>query len=228
MEKLINAKKWDIDSLWLAMLLSFSGGLMDSYSYLERGGVFANAQTGNILLFSVNLITDNFTEAIHYFFPLIAFAVGIALAAMLRLRYENLPHVRWRQIVVLVEALLFFCVAFVPQSLNILANSLISLACGAQAESFRKIRNTGIEIATTMCIGNLRSGVHAMCEYRLTKDKSTFKKGLFSFAVIAGFALGAICGNFLIGFGGEKAILASGLVMMIAFSVMLIRRKENE
>ena len=220
--------KWDIDSLWLAMLLSLSGGLMDSYSYMERGGVFANAQTGNILLLSVNLITDNFTVAINYIFPVAAFAVGIVLAVILRFRYEDLPHVRWRQIVVLVEALLFFCVAFIPQSLNILANSLISLACGAQVESFRKIRNTGIEIATTMCIGNLRSGVHAMCEYRLTKDKSTFKKGLFAFAVIAGFAFGAICGNFLIGFGGEKAILASGLVMMIAFSVMLIRRKENE
>ncbi|MDR1841982.1 MAG: DUF1275 domain-containing protein [Holophagales bacterium] len=215
--------KWDIsDSLWLAMLLSLSGGLMDSYSYLERGGVFANAQTGNILLFSVNLTTDNFTAAIHYIFPVIAFAVGIALASILQFRYENLPHVRWRQIVVLVEALLFFYVAFIPQSLNLLANSLISLACGAQVESFRKIRNTGVEmpIATTMCIGNLRSGVHAMLEYRLTKDKIAFKKGLFYFAVIAGFAFGAICGNFLIGFGGEKAILASGLVMLIAFSVM--------
>jgi len=223
--------KWDIsDSLWLAMLLSLSGGLMDSYSYLERGGVFANAQTGNILLFSVNLTTDNFTAAIHYFFPVATFAVGIALALILQFRYENLPHVRWRQIVVLIEALLFFCVAFIPQSLNLLANSLISLACGAQVESFRKIRNTGMEmgIATTMCIGNMRSGVHAMCEYRLTKDKSALKKGLFYFTIIAGFAFGAVCGKFLIGFGGEKAILASGLVMLIAFSFMLIRRKESE
>ena len=43
------------ESIELAAILAFSGGLMDAYSYLARGKVFANAQTGNILLFGVNL-----------------------------------------------------------------------------------------------------------------------------------------------------------------------------
>ena len=210
------------------MLLAVSGGLMDAYSYLQRGGVFANAQTGNIVLFSINLTTGSFAAAVRYIFPVAAFAVGIALASILRFRYKNLPRVHWRQIVVLVEAILLFCVAFVPQSLNFLANGLISLACGAQVESFRKIGSSGMGIATTMCIGNLRSGIHAMCEYRITRDKSAFEKGLSAFAIIAGFALGAICGNFLIGFWGEKAIFASSLAMLVAFGAMLIRRKEEE
>mgnify|MGYP000124712744 CR=1 FL=1 len=33
-----------------AMFLSLSGGLQDAYTYLFRGKVFANAQTGNIVL----------------------------------------------------------------------------------------------------------------------------------------------------------------------------------
>ena len=33
-----------------AMFLSLSGGLQDVYTYLFRGKVFANAQTGNIVL----------------------------------------------------------------------------------------------------------------------------------------------------------------------------------
>ena len=33
-------------------LLTFSGGLQDAYSYCVRGKVFANAQTGNIVLMS--------------------------------------------------------------------------------------------------------------------------------------------------------------------------------
>ena len=33
--------------------LTLSGGLQDAYSYFVRGKVFANAQTGNLVLLSV-------------------------------------------------------------------------------------------------------------------------------------------------------------------------------
>lgn len=33
------------ESLRLGLLLALAGGFMDAYSYIERGGVFANAQT---------------------------------------------------------------------------------------------------------------------------------------------------------------------------------------
>ena len=38
-----------------ALFLSVSGGLQDVYTYLYRGKVFANAQTGNIVLMAVKL-----------------------------------------------------------------------------------------------------------------------------------------------------------------------------
>ena len=40
-------------SLAVGILLALAGGFMDAYSDLARGHVFANAQTGNILLFAV-------------------------------------------------------------------------------------------------------------------------------------------------------------------------------
>ena len=48
------------ESIRLGILLALSGGFMDAYSYLERGQVFANAQTGNMLLMGVNLAEGNF------------------------------------------------------------------------------------------------------------------------------------------------------------------------
>lgn len=217
------------DSLLLAVILSLSGGLMDAYSYLARGKVFANAQTGNVLLFSVNLSTGNFRVALNYLFPIMAFAAGVAIAAVLRIKFRNRPRVHWRQIVVLLEAVLFFAVAFIPQSLNLLANSLISLACGAQVESFRKVHD-GTGIATTMCIGNLRAGVQSVCEFCSTKDKQTLKRGLLSFAIILAFAVGAVSGNFLIHLLSNMAIIVSGVIMLFAFGIMMKRTKvpENE
>ena len=46
------------------------------------------------------------------------------------------------------RAIVLAGVCFIPVSLNLLANSLTSLACGIQVESFRKIHGNGI--ATTM------------------------------------------------------------------------------
>ena len=59
-----------------AALLSASGGLQDAYTYIARGEVFANAQTGNIVLLSQNLFSANWGRVLHYLFPLMAFGLG--------------------------------------------------------------------------------------------------------------------------------------------------------
>ena len=39
----------------LGIMLALTGGFLDAYTYITRGGVFANAQTGNIVLMGINL-----------------------------------------------------------------------------------------------------------------------------------------------------------------------------
>ena len=43
------------ESFLTAAFLSLSGGLQDAYTYIYRGHVFANAQTGNIVLLSQSI-----------------------------------------------------------------------------------------------------------------------------------------------------------------------------
>ncbi len=61
------------ETLHLGIILALSGGFMDAYSYLERGNVFANAQTGNLLLFGVNLAEGNYFAMLSYLLPVLAF-----------------------------------------------------------------------------------------------------------------------------------------------------------
>lgn len=157
-------KKQMSESLLIGTLLAVSGGLMDAYSYLFRGQVFANAQTGNILLLSVHLAQQEWRLALQYACPVMAFSCGIALAAITRYISKRFGWLHWRQTCVLFEAAVLFAVAWFPQSMNLFANSLISLACGTQVEAFRKIENTGV--ATTMCIGNLRLAIHKVNKTR--------------------------------------------------------------
>ena len=94
------------------MFLSASGGLQDAYTYIGRGKVFANAQTGNIVLMSQSLFDGDLSRFAHYFIPVLSFALGVAAAECIRLRWRQARRIHWRQLVVLAEIVLLFAVGF--------------------------------------------------------------------------------------------------------------------
>ena len=164
-------------SLAVGILLALAGGFMDAYSYMARGHVFANAQTGNILLFAVAISEGRPADSLRYLLPVVSFALGIALAAAMRTCFGHMSRLHWRQLTLLVEILILFGVSFFPAGQHLWANSLTSLACGIQVQAFRKIEGNGI--ATTMCIGNLRAGVQALHEYHIAHDREELRGALF-------------------------------------------------
>lgn len=130
----------------------------------------------------------------------------------------------WRQYAVLVEIAIMFMVGFMGNDLDLIANTMISFACGIQVQAFRKIQ--GNNLATTMCIGNFRTGTDLLCTFFHNKDRETLKKSLLYFGVIATFMLGAVLGNIGIGFWKEKAIFVSGILLLLAFFIMMRGEKE--
>lgn len=211
------------DSIELGIILALSGGFMDAYSYIQRGNVFANAQTGNMLLFGIHLSEGDLKLAVSYFFPVLAFAIGIAISDMVHRKDMNTFH--WRQIAVLFEAIVLAAVSFMPLSMNLLANSLTSLACGIQVQSFRKIHGYGI--ATTMCIGNLRNATQNIDDYLKTKNKKFLHKGILYYLIILSFIIGAVIGNIVIKYLHEKAILACSIMLAISFAFMFVDRESK-
>lgn len=209
------------ESIELGVLLALAGGFMDAYSYIARDGVFANAQTGNILLVGVNLSGGDLMRAGRYFFPVLAFALGIMLADLIHERFSSLFH--WRQLTVFLEAVILLGVSFIPGTANLVANCLTSFACGMQVESFRKIHGHGI--ATTMCIGNLRSALQSVDDYIITHNKGFLENGLLYFGVILTFVAGAVLGNLCIGWLGLHAIAVAAALLAGCFLIMFIDRE---
>lgn len=219
----MNRAKHISESIELGAILALSGGLMDAYSYLARGKVFANAQTGNMLLFGVNLTSGNLYEALTYLCPVLAFGLGIFLAEYVH--FQNIKKVHWRQVTLFVEIVILFNVGLIPFSHNLLANSLTSFACGLQVQAFRKIHGKGY--ATTMCIGNLRTGTHEICNYLCTKKEEHLHSGLLYYFIIIMFICGAILGNISIHLFSQHAIWISVILLMIAFALMFIDREKK-
>lgn len=213
------------ESFRLNAILTFSGGFMDAYSYMCRGEVFANAQTGNVILLMIHASIADFSVALKYLFPIMAFSLGVVVAEVIRYYFLREGRFHWRQLAVLLEALILFGVAFIPQVRNDVANALISFACGVQVESFRKLR--GNAIATTMCVGNLRSAAQAMSLSKLSGEKEHFRKGMLYYVVIFIFAVGAVVGDFCVKHMAEKAILVSSVAVFIGFLLMFIEPKDE-
>ena len=205
--------------------LSISGGLQDAYTYVFRGKVFANAQTGNIVLLSQNICERNWLQSAHYFVPLAAFAIGIIVAEQIRGKYQNVQNIHWRQIVLLLEMILLFLVSFLPQSLDMLANALVSFSCAMQVQTFRKVN--GYAFASTMCIGNLRSGTAALSAYMRERKPRLLHQALCYFAIIFLFAIGAGIGGRLSMAYGERAIWVSSILLLISFLLMFIEEIEE-
>ena len=208
------------ESFRLSALLSFSGGLQDAYTYNVRGNVFANAQTGNVVLMSQNFMMGKWNNGIHYMLPLVSFAAGVFITEQIEYRYKNSRGVHWRQIVLLIEILLLGLVGFMPADFNIMANMLVSFTCAMQVQAFRKVHGYGY--ASTMCIGNLRSGTESLSRFLRIRDRASLNKALHFFGIILVFAVGAGVGGVLSSVFFTKTIWIS-MLLLTAVTVMMIK-----
>ena len=202
------------------IFLTLSGGFQDAYTYYTRGKVFANAQTGNIILLGHNAMNGDFTDAFRYLVPVLAFAGGIYISEVIRGIYREYGKLHWRQIVVVLEILLLFVVGFLPQSMNMAANILVSFVCAMQVEAFRKMK--GSAYVSTMCIGNLRSATEMLYRYRHTKENGCLEKCLRYYGVILVFGIGAALGSFMTSLFEERTIWISCGFLFVCFCIMLI------
>ena len=209
------------------LALTLSGGMQDAYSYFVRGKVFANAQTGNLVLMAEHIFSADFRGGVKYLFPLIFFALGVFVAEQIRGRFQYSGILHWRQMIVALEILMLLIVGFLPvnDAVNPLANAMTSFACAMQVQAFRKVN--GYAYASTMCIGNMRSGMEAFSAYTRTGNRELLLKGGQYFLVILTFFLGAGIGGALAETGGRRMIWISCALLIVSFLLMFLRLEED-
>ena len=203
------------ESFRLGAVLALTGGFLDAYTYLIRGGVFANAQTGNIVLLGVRLMEGDWGGAGHYLVPILAFAAGVLAAELIRGRFRGAQALHWRQITVAAELLL-------PAALDNAANVLVAFVCAVQVESFRKVN--GNAFATTMCTGNLRSGTERLYLWGKTGERDHGHRAAQYYGIIVFFIVGAALGAWCSGRWGQRAVLGACVLLLAAFLLMFQRK----
>ena len=202
--------------------LALSGGFQDAYTYFTREEVFSNAQTGNVVLMSQNFMVGRWMDGLRYLFPLLAFAFGVFFAERIQGRFKYAKRLHWRQGILLLEIVILFAVGFIPQEYNMAATVLVSFACAMQVQTFRKVN--GYSYASTMCIGNLRSGTASLSMYFRERRPEFLKQALYYFGIILFFALGAGAGGNLSVRYGVHVIWVSGGLLMVSVLLMFMEK----
>ncbi len=199
-------------------VLAVSGGFQDAYTYFTRDKVFSNAQTGNVVLMSQNFMTGNIVGGIKYLFPFLAFGLGVFVTEQINAKYKMAKKIHWRQLVLLIEIAILTIVGFMPESLNMAATVMVSFSCAMQVQAFRKVN--GFAYASTMCIGNLRSGTDALSVYVRERKREQLIKAFHYFGIIFFFALGAGIGGNLSVSWGVHTIWVSSVILFISMGLM--------
>lgn len=177
------------ETIAVALLLAFAGGYLDAYTWIIHG-VMANAQTANLVFLWVHGMAGDWAKALHFFPPILAFAVGIVIAAWLRSAAGD----RASAISTLVEILLLIGIGILHNRMPEIAGTLgISLVAAMQAAVFTRVE--GMTYSTVMITGNMRRAIEGI--FALASGGAAVgalrRSGIFT-AVCGAFGLGAALG----------------------------------
>ncbi|MDD5952568.1 MAG: YoaK family protein [Oscillospiraceae bacterium] len=211
------------ESFVVGALLTIVGGYLDAYTYLCRGGVFANAQTGNIAALGFCIVDGNWYDVFHRVTMILAFVAGIILCNAVEHKLKHAAQIHWRQIVVLLEAILLGAVALIPHGgHDLIVNDAISLVCAMQVECFRKMR--GIVVASTMCTGSLRSGTRQLFVFLRERNVEALRTCLKYYIMIALFVAGVAIGAALTNLWMEWSSLVCCGVLLTVFCLLFVKK----
>ena len=119
-------------TLGAGALLSGIGGFLDAYTYIGHGMVFANAQSGNVLLAALALANAQWSLAIRHIPPIIALFVGTFFVRAVQLVGPRLK-LRAASVCLAVESLVLLINAALPVNMNdYLTTVSISFAAALQ------------------------------------------------------------------------------------------------
>jgi len=178
-------------TLRFAVMLTSANGFLDAYTYITRGGVFANVQTGNVILFAIELRNGHWGPVLAHLYPIIAFLAGVLLSAHIKSgrveRYVAHP-LRWTMG---IQAVAFAIVGFVPATVpSGFVTIPISFLAAMQFTLFRSIGDlTYIAVATT---GNLMRFVESGYSVLVDKDATARQAFRVYGTLIATFSGGAV------------------------------------
>lgn len=162
----LECEKW-----WIFAIMMMVGGYFGAFTYSIRGGVFCNAQTANVVLFSMALGSADRTRALYYLIPMSAYLMGAYISEWAAYRIKSINLIRWDTLLIIIEMVVVVFLGLLPESAPYqITQVLINLICSMQYNTFRQAQ--GIPMATTFCTNHIRQVGIALCKAVRHKEEN--------------------------------------------------------
>lgn len=209
---------------WVYYFLMMVSGVYGAFTYLLRGNVFCNAQTGNILLMGLAFGSGKWQKALYYLFPFMAYFLGSFVSELLPNPVKRIFKIRWETLLIGIEVCAVLFLGFLPETAPVQISQLcVNFIASMQYNTFRQAQ--GVPMATTFATNHVRQiavGIATELRHRNNEDKShriKFKKHLCMLIFFfAGVVIGTVCCNLWQG----KAILIA-LIPLVVLFVLFVR-----
>lgn len=206
---------------WIYHILMMISGFFGAYTYLLRGNVFCNAQTGNVVLMGMALGLGKWKEGFYYLIPISAYIFGAFVSELLPNTVKRHFPVRWDTLLIAIEMAAVFFLGILPENAPVqIAQITINFIASMQYNTFRQAE--GIPVATTFATNHIRQigiGFAKLVQKKTDeKQKRKFHEHLAMLLYFAGgvFA-GTVFGTYLLG----KSIWITLIPFAVVFWNML-------
>lgn len=196
---------------WIYHMLIVVAGFFGAYTFLLRGNVFCNAQTGNVVLMGMALGSGKWGEALYYVIPISAYLMGAFVSELFPNPIKRHFSIRWDTLLIAIEMAAVIGLGFVPESAPVqISQVVINFIASMQYNTFRQAE--GVPMATTFATNHIRQigvGLAKEVKHLYEKDKSHREKLLNHFEMLVFFVLGSVIGTILCNLFKGKAIWAT-------------------
>lgn len=211
----------ECEKLWVFAMLIFVAGFYGAYTLTVRGGVFCNAQTGNMALFGVALGSGNWGKALYYLIPISGYFLGSMVSEAIP-RHIRRFRLRWDTLLTLIEIVVVAVLGFIPASApDQICQVAINFICAMQYNTFRQAE--GIGSATTFCTNHTRMFGSNLIRiiFRRKEYPDAAEKVKSHGVMLLCFILGAVVSAFLCVLFDVHAIWFAIIPLVILFADLL-------
>ena len=220
----------ECERLIVFLLMMTVGGYFGAFTYVARGGVFCNAQTGNILMMSIALGDGRWRDSLYFVVPLSAYLLGTFLSEILPSQVKRSHLIRWDTLLVLVEIVAVVILGFLPEDAPVqITQIVVNFICSMQFNTFRQAE--GIPMATTFCTNHVRQISVDICKAVRHKEERGFHLGRAGahIGMLAAFVVGAAVSTLLskrlLGRAIWFSLIPLGIVLLDLLYADLVKEK---
>lgn len=209
-------KYLECEKPWVYWMLILAAGWFGAYTLFQRGGVFCNAQTANIVLLGLAVGSGDWSRAAYLLIPISAYFFGAFISEYLGKSVKRLHFLRWDTILIGLEVIAVILLGLLPaEAPDQICQVTLNLICSMQFNTFRQVE--GIPAATTFVTNHIREVGSHLAKWVRHRDLASKSRVKIHGMLILMFALGAVLSTVCCRLFAYRAIWGSAVILLIVF-----------